>query len=105
MNSNFGDELTLAQCLEILRETQRSTVPDRAEFFLHYVPEILQAVEYEYSVTVIEAQEFVIEYQEQSTIFIHPLKEHIFAPCGWFDVQWLQKGEGALSDSSSRNGS
>jgi len=89
--SNIGEGLTLEQCLEILRVTQKSNLPDRAEFFLEHTTDLIPAIEHRYTLTVIEGREFTIEYRED-LIFIHPIEDYKFVPCAWFNINWLVKG-------------
>lgn len=81
-NNAFGDELTLFECLEILRATEKSNMPERAEFFYKHIDEVQDAIQHHVSLILLEGVEFKIEYFAR----IIPTQPYQYVPTGWIKL-------------------
>jgi hypothetical protein len=69
MNPNFGEELTLYQCLEILRETNPSNLPERAKFWEIHYDEIQEHLLQGKEEIVIDDTKFRITYYAKLSVY------------------------------------
>lgn len=98
MNPNFGEELTLYQCLEILRETNPSNLPERAKFWENHMDEIQDHLARGENVITIEDMEFRIVYYARLSVY----EPYLYGK----PMAWIRIGEnGGDPQSSNRDNS
>jgi len=69
MNPNFGEELTLFECLEILRETNPSNLPERARFWENHMDELQDHFRRGEQQIIIEDTKFRIAYFARISVY------------------------------------
>lgn len=83
MNPNLGEELTLFQCLEILRETEKNNLPERAKFWENHIDEIQDSLQKGQQQIVIDDTKFRIAYYARISVY----EPYMFGkPLAWIRI-------------------